>query len=425
MPQLFRMGLLRAHRRTAGWPWPWTTGCASGASAGTSSTARGTPWSGGASPGASPAHRQPGVVLPQGPGGRGGAAHQRRLDVGAAGHPGPSGHTGRSAARGAPGGLPGGRQHPRVAGDALRRRGAPDPGGQPAFQGAEGQWALQQQIDRRTAVLPPGREPPPRRPGVVPLRPGQHGDVLREHNAAKVVQRFAPDKLATVTVPLPPTRTRRVSGSNTDWIAVGRSAKAQDPAWELLKLHIEPEALVAFNESVFFIPPRKSASEKAAYMQQPFMKRAVDFLDRFGMAMPLVPSYARLNPFLEGEIRAAFGGEKSAAQALEPPPACGPPSSRRPAGRISPPPCSPCPSFSGPLTGSERASPGRPAVRSGCSWASGAGGRAGARRPAPAAPGRRRPPLTIRPPSTGCRRSRGCAGGARCGSLPSRGRGPP
>ena len=83
-------------------------------------------------------------------------------------------------------------------------------------------------------------------------------------NAAKVVQRFAPDKLATVTVPLPPTRTRRVSGSNTDWIAVGRSAKAQDPAWELLKLHIEPEALVAFNESVFFIPPRKSASEKAA-----------------------------------------------------------------------------------------------------------------------------------------------------------------
>jgi ABC-type glycerol-3-phosphate transport system substrate-binding protein len=191
-------------------------------------------------------------------------------------------------------------------------------GGQPAFQGAEGQWALQQQIDRRTAVLPPGREPPAAPPqGSSHFAQGSTVMFYGNMNAAKVVQRFAPDKLATVTVPLPPTRTRRVSGSNTDWIAVGRSATAQDPAWELLKLHVEPEALVAFNESVFFIPPRKSASEKAAYMQQPFMKRAVEILDRFGMAMPLVPSYARLNPLLEGEIRAAFNGEKSAAQALD------------------------------------------------------------------------------------------------------------
>ncbi|HEX2514483.1 MAG TPA: extracellular solute-binding protein [Chloroflexota bacterium] len=191
-------------------------------------------------------------------------------------------------------------------------------GGQPAFQGAEGQWALQQQIDRRTAVLPPGREPPAAPPqGSSHFAQGSTVMFYGNMNAAKVVQRFAPDKLATVTVPLPPTRTRRVSGSNTDWIAVGRSATAQDPAWDLLKLHVEPEALVAFNESVFFIPPRKSASEKAAYMQQPFMKRAVEILDRFGMAMPLVPSYARLNPLLEGEIRAAFGGEKSSAQALD------------------------------------------------------------------------------------------------------------
>jgi ABC-type glycerol-3-phosphate transport system substrate-binding protein len=119
-------------------------------------------------------------------------------------------------------------------------------GGQPAFQGAEGQWALQQQIDRRTAVLPPGREPPAAPPqGSSHFAQGSTIMFYGNMNAAKVVQRFAPDKLATVTVPLPPTRTRRVSGSNTDWLAVGRSAKAQDPAWELLKLVVEPEALVA------------------------------------------------------------------------------------------------------------------------------------------------------------------------------------
>ena len=136
-------------------------------------------------------------------------------------------------------------------------------------------------------------------------------------NAAKVVQRAAPDKLQEVTVPLPPIKTKRMSGSNTDWIAIGKTATAQDPAWELLKLIVEPDALIAFNENVFYLPPRKSAAERAAYMQLPFMKRAVEVLDKHGMAMPMVPSYARLNPLLENEIRAAFAGQKSVPQALD------------------------------------------------------------------------------------------------------------
>ncbi len=191
-------------------------------------------------------------------------------------------------------------------------------GGRPAFQGAEGQWALQAQIDRRNAVLPPGREAPAAPPqGSSHLAQGSTVMIYGNMNVAKVVQRFAPDKLAQVTVPLPPNKSKRVSGSNTDWIAVGKAARSQDAAWELLTLYVEPEALVAFNESVFFIPPRKSAAEKAGYMQQPFMKRAVEILDRFGMAMPVVPSYARLNPLVETEMRAAFDGQKSAAQALD------------------------------------------------------------------------------------------------------------
>ena len=112
-----------------------------------------------------PAHRQPGVVLSQGPGGRGGAAHQRRLDVGAAGHPGPPGHAGRCAARRAPGGLPGGRQHPRVAGDALRRRGAPDPrgaAGLPGGRGAVGPAAADRPAHRRAASGAGAAGAPPR-----------------------------------------------------------------------------------------------------------------------------------------------------------------------------------------------------------------------------------------------------------------------
>jgi multiple sugar transport system substrate-binding protein len=191
-------------------------------------------------------------------------------------------------------------------------------GGKPAFQGPEGQWALQLQIDRRNAVLPPGREAPPSPPsGSSHLAQGTATMFYGNMNAAKVVQRAAPDRLQQVTVPLPPIKARRTSGSNTDWIAVGKTAKDQDPGWELLKLFVEPDALIAFNENVFYLPPRKSAAERAAYMQLPFMKRAVEVLDKHGMAMPLVPSYARLNPLLETEIRAAFAGQKSVVQALD------------------------------------------------------------------------------------------------------------
>jgi multiple sugar transport system substrate-binding protein len=191
-------------------------------------------------------------------------------------------------------------------------------GGKPAFHGTEGQWALQQQIDRRNAVLPPGREAPAAPPqGSSHFAQGSTIMIYGNMNAAKVVERFAADKLRFVTVPLPPNKAKRVSGSNTDWLAIGKTAKAQDAAWHLLTLFVEPEALVPFNEATFFLPPRKAAAERAAYMQQPFMKRAVEVLDRHGMAMPMLPSYARLNPLLDQEIRAAFAGQKSAAQALD------------------------------------------------------------------------------------------------------------
>jgi multiple sugar transport system substrate-binding protein len=191
-------------------------------------------------------------------------------------------------------------------------------GGKPAFQGAEGQWALQTQIDRRNAILPPGREGPPAPPtGSSHFATGNTVMIYGNMNVAKVVERFAPDRLRYVTVPRPPVKTKRITVGNTDWFAIGKTAKAQDAAWELLKLLTEPEALIAYNEARFFIPPRKSAAQRAPYMQQPFMKRAVEAHEQFGLASPLAPSYARLNPPLVEAMTDAFAGKKSVRQALE------------------------------------------------------------------------------------------------------------
>ncbi len=200
----------------------------------------------------------------------------------------------------------------RAAGGRLTK------GGKPVFQESEGQWALQLQLDRRNAILPPGRTPPPAPPsGSSHFATGSTVMIYGNMNVAKVVQRFAPEKLQYVTVPLPPQKSKRVTTSNTDWIAIGKTAKSQDVAWDLLKTIAEPEALIAFNESRFFLPPRKSAAQQAAFMQQPFMKRAAEALDAHGAAMAMVPSYTRVNPALEDALKDAFAGTKSVRQALE------------------------------------------------------------------------------------------------------------
>jgi multiple sugar transport system substrate-binding protein len=191
-------------------------------------------------------------------------------------------------------------------------------GGRPAFQGSEGQWALQTQIDRRNAILPPGRQGPPAPPsGSSHLAAGTTVMIYGNMAVAAVVQRAAPNTLQYLTVPLPPTKAKRVSNTNTDWLAIGKTAAAQDVAWELLKLIGEPEALVAFCETNFRIPPRKTAAQRAGFMQFPFMRRAVEVHERYGMPAPLVPSYARLNPIIEEAMTAAFGGQKSVRQALD------------------------------------------------------------------------------------------------------------
>lgn len=191
-------------------------------------------------------------------------------------------------------------------------------GGRPAFQGTEGQWALQTQIDRRNAILPPGRQGPPAPPsGSSHLAAGTTVMIYGNMAVAAVLRRAAPDVLQHLTVPMPPTKVKRVSNTNTDWLAIGKTAKAQDVGWELLKLIAEPEALVAFCETSFRIPPRKTAAQRAGFMQFPFMRRAVEVHERYGMPAPLVPSYARLNPIVEEALTAAFGGQKSVRQALE------------------------------------------------------------------------------------------------------------
>ncbi|MGI8424723.1 MAG: ABC transporter substrate-binding protein [Chloroflexota bacterium] len=190
-------------------------------------------------------------------------------------------------------------------------------GGKPAFHLSEGQWALQTQLDRRNAILPPGRRPPPAPPaGSSDFAAGSTVMTYANMNAVKLVQRLAPDKLQYVTVPLPPLKSTRLTGTNTDWFAIAKTAKAQDVAWELLKEINTPEALTAFNESRFFLPPRKSAVQQASYMQLPFMKRAAEALDRHSVAMALVPS-TRLGPSLGDAFRAVFAGAKSPRQALE------------------------------------------------------------------------------------------------------------
>jgi multiple sugar transport system substrate-binding protein len=187
--------------------------------------------------------------------------------------------------------------------------------GKAAFDGPEGEWALDLALQRKTRLQPEGVS------GLsssnVPVfAAGLAGILYATPGAVRDVERFAPDRLTDVSVPQPPMKAKRVSMVNSDGWTINRDTKHPDAAWEFMKLWFEPAVLEKWNEMGFTVPPRKSVARSAAFMQKPQMQRIVSNLDQFGVPVPVWPDYTNLFTNLQQELDAALRREKSARVAL-------------------------------------------------------------------------------------------------------------
>ncbi|NPV09417.1 MAG: extracellular solute-binding protein [Anaerolineae bacterium] len=186
----------------------------------------------------------------------------------------------------------------------------------PAFINEKGFWALDWIGKRNNAAAPQAASPLPDSPipyiatGQVVIQYGHPGYWYT------VMQQNAPDKAEYLVVPNPPLKEKRVATTNTDFLAVSTTTKYPDAVWEVLKSHMEPEALATFNQQWGYVPPRISAAEQAEYMQSPVMQAVSEHLAEYGTAWPRLPGWAPFNGLVQPAIEAVTLGMQTAEQAL-------------------------------------------------------------------------------------------------------------
>ena len=131
------------------------------------------------------------------------------------------------------------------------------------------------------------------------------------------VRKYAPELLPEVGIAPTPRRKDRVVSVYTDWLAMSPQSQHKDLAWELMTFLMEPDNLAAYNATLFFIPPRRSAAAAAEFMQDsPHLQEFVLLMDRYGRSLPAIPEWFEIRTGLQRAVEAAVYQTKTPEQAL-------------------------------------------------------------------------------------------------------------
>jgi multiple sugar transport system substrate-binding protein len=131
------------------------------------------------------------------------------------------------------------------------------------------------------------------------------------------VKKYAPELLPEVGIAPTPKRNQRVISVYTDWLAMSPQSHHKDLAWQLMIFLMEPDNLAAYNATLFFIPPRRSAVAAADFMKgNPQLQVFVDLMDRHGRSLPAIPEWFEIRTGLQSAVSAAIYQTKTPEQAL-------------------------------------------------------------------------------------------------------------
>ncbi|NLA57664.1 MAG: extracellular solute-binding protein, partial [Firmicutes bacterium] len=185
-----------------------------------------------------------------------------------------------------------------------------------AFNTPEGVEALEYYVDLYRTLIPPGTAALPSE--MIPSFPaGRIGMKIDSRYAVVEMEQYAPHLVDEIGIALPIGRQRRAGVVYTDYWTITTQAKHPDEAWKFLEFLMEPESLVAYNETMGFLPPRISmqdhpyvADDRTARI---FMEALVEGHVR---PYPVVVNGREFGEFLGEEIEMAVQGMKSPAEAL-------------------------------------------------------------------------------------------------------------
>jgi multiple sugar transport system substrate-binding protein len=126
-----------------------------------------------------------------------------------------------------------------------------------------------------------------------------------------------PQKASELAIAEPTRKKVQVTTNWTDWLAISRQSKHPDAAWKLVQFVAEKDNLLKYNETMFFIPPRKSL-RTAGYMADPQFQQFVTVMEQFGKPISTTPAALEVyQTILKDAVEDAVYGKKSAKQALD------------------------------------------------------------------------------------------------------------
>ncbi len=126
-----------------------------------------------------------------------------------------------------------------------------------------------------------------------------------------------PARTGDLVVSEPVSKKAQVTTNWTDWLAISRASKNPDAAWKFVAFIADRDNLLKYNETMYFIPPRKSL-RTAGFMADPQLQQFVTIMEKYGRAINTNPAALEVyQTIMKDAVDDAVYQKKSAKQALD------------------------------------------------------------------------------------------------------------
>jgi ABC-type glycerol-3-phosphate transport system substrate-binding protein len=126
-----------------------------------------------------------------------------------------------------------------------------------------------------------------------------------------------PTQAGNLVVAEPLSKKQQVTTNWTDWLAISKQSKHADASWKFMQFVADKDNLLKYNETMYFIPPRKSL-RTAGYMSDPQLQQFVTIMEKYGRSINTNPAALEVyQTIMQNAVDDAVYQKKSAKQALD------------------------------------------------------------------------------------------------------------
>jgi multiple sugar transport system substrate-binding protein len=126
-----------------------------------------------------------------------------------------------------------------------------------------------------------------------------------------------PSQAPNLVVADPVSKTQQVTTNWTDWLAIAAQSKHADASWKFVQFVADSDNLLKYNETMYFIPPRKSL-RTTGYMTDPQLQQFVTIMEKYGRSINTNPAALEVyQTIMQNAVDDAVYQKKTSKQALD------------------------------------------------------------------------------------------------------------